>query len=738
MDVSALRRTFTALALLGLGGAALWVLPDASASAVPDTTPALAATGADTMSLVWRGSAPRRLDEQVSTGGQWGEATPFSGARPLGDTSGVGLGADPVTGRVLAATVADEQVWVRTAPGGSWSSLGGSATGAPAVASLGGGAFAVVVRDDAGTVRVRYLRGGRWSAWSSLGGKVSASPAAAARSGSLVIAAAGPKRQVRTTVVTDGRSSGWRNTGIVSTATPGLAAEPGTGKLHLITRNPDLSPSARVSVNGARTWGRPTRLDGRLGSGIAATSRKAGTVDIAAVGLDGRAVQSTLRSGQWDDFRLIAASRTTVLPDGAVTAVTGDPAGTRTLRFAAGADLPEPGEIIAATSTPATPEGLLVKVVSVSGRTVQAAPATLTEAVPAGTIDETFSLDAGDIDARAATGPVVQPIRRKVSCSNSAEAEVTGSVSITPSFDFDASWSAVGGVSEVSFTGTLTEDARLKASISGSAACALKETALLAQPIRFQPVVFSVGPVPVVVTPELQLYLDATGSVQAALETSAGQTASVKAGLAYRDGSVSPISSLGTTFTFQPPAVSRNATAQAGVSPRFSFLIYGVAGPRLSTRAYVRVDATPQWTLKAGLTAGVDLVVPQLGVAHGKDDVIRFEKTLATGDGTPPAGTRTTIAASPATAKVGDRVTVTGKVLNGDGSPVPNGLLSMAWHSPSRDGKGQMTDLRTAADGSFTLTVTVDEKGQHSFSAVFPGSADVDTSSEAAVTVSVS
>ncbi|GAA3919976.1 hypothetical protein [Actinoplanes auranticolor] len=624
-----MRRTFTLLALAGLGGAALLVLPHASASAVPDTTPALVATGTDALRVVWHGSAPRRLHEQVSTLGRWAEATTFTGARPLDDTSGVGLGADPASGQVLAATVADEQVWVRTAAGGPWSGLGGSATGAPAVAGLGGGAFAVVVRDDEGTVRVRQLRGGRWSGWSSLGGRFSTSPAAVGRSGSLVIAVAGRDRKVRTTVVTGGRPSGWRDTGVVSTATPGLAAEPGTGRLHLITRNRDLTPSARVSVNGARTWGRATRLDGRLGSGIAAASGAAGTVDIAALGLDGRAVQSSLRSGRWSDFRLIAASTATVLPETAVTAVTGDPAGRQTLRFAPDARLPRPGEILAATSTPVTPHGLLVKVRSVDGRTVEAMPARLTEAIPEGTIDETFTLGAGGVTARSAGDPVVQPIRQTVPCSGGATAEITGSVSIAPRFDLDASWTS-RGVSAVSFTGTLTEDVQLKTSINGSGSCSLKETALLAAPIRFQPVTFSVGPVPVVITPELQLYLDATGSVRAALATSAGQTASVTAGLAYRDGTVRPVADFSARFTYQPPTVSRNATAQAGVSPKFSFLISGVPGPRLSSRASVRLGGTPQWTLEAGLTAGVRLAVPQLGVDHGRDDVVRYEQALAT------------------------------------------------------------------------------------------------------------
>ncbi|MFI7543880.1 hypothetical protein [Actinoplanes sp. NPDC049599] len=627
-----MRRTFTLLALAGLGGAALVVLPRASASAVPDTTPALAATGAGTLSLVWRGSAPRRLQEQTATGDRWDDATAFAGARPAADTGGVGRGADPASGQILTATVADEQVWVRTEPGGRWSGLGGSATGAPAVAALGGGAFAVVVRDDEGTVHVRHLRDGAWGGWSSLGGGFTTSPAAVGRSGSLVIAVAGRKREVRTTVVTAGRPTGWRRTGVISTATPGLAAEPGTGTLHLITRNPDLSPSARASLDGARTWGRPTRLPGRLGSGIAATSRTPGTVDIAALGLDGRAVQSTLRSGRWGRFRLIAASGTTVLPEDAVTAVTGDPAATRSIHFAAHARLPEPGEILAATSTPATPDGLLVKVVSVTGRTARAAPATLTEAVPEGTLDETFALGTD-------TGPVSHPIRHAVPCSNGEKAEVSGMVTLTPSFHLEAAWHRPGGVTRTAFTATVTSDAQLKLSISDGATCTLKRTALLAEPIRFSPVVFPVGPVPVVITPQVQLHLDASGTVQAALETSAGQTATIRAGLTHRDGRARPVSGLRSTFTFGPPTISRSATARAGVAPTFSFLVYGVPGPRVTTRAAFGMAATAgRWELRTGLTAGVELVVPQLGIRASRPGIVRSTRTLATGGGTPPAG----------------------------------------------------------------------------------------------------
>ena len=115
-----------------------------------------------------------------------------------------------------------------------------------------------------------------------------------------------------------------------------------------------------------------------------------------------------------------------------------------------------------------------------------------------------------------------------------------------------------------------------------------------------------------------------------------------------------------------------------------------------------------------------------------------MSRTLATCTGRPPAsGTRTTTATGGATARGCGRLAVTAKVVDADRGRVGNGFLSVAWHSPERDGKGQVTALRTGADGSYSLTVTVDEKGQHSFSAVFPGSADADNGSDARTTVTV-
>jgi hypothetical protein len=599
-----MRSTLITLILLGLAGAALLLLPDASASAVPDTTPALAATGPDELTVIWGDTV------QTSTGGRWSEPAALAGT----GTTGAGLAADPATGRTLTARVADGSLWVRTGTD-EWSSIGASVLGSPAVVALGGDDFAVVVRDEGSAAKIRYLRDEGWGPWKSLGGTLTASPAAVARGTGIVVAAPGRDRKVRTAVVTRGETAGWRRTGVIATASPGLTADPGDGTLHLITRGLDLAATARTSTN-ARTWSAPTRLDGRLGSGIAAAARAPGAVDIAALTLDGRPVQNSYAHGRWQGFRPISATavapHTTVLADDAVTSVTGDPAGTRTLHLAPGVPIPAPGDILAATSTPATPDGLLVKVTAVTGSTVTAVPATLTEAIPQGTIHQSFALGA--------PGPIVQEINEQVTCTNGAEVALTGSVSSKPDFTFDAAW---GETPSASFTGSLAQETRLSVSMPGRWPCRLRRTGLEADVIRFQPITFAVGPVPVVITPELRLRLDVAGTMPSALTMSAGQTASAQAGLTYRDGVQTPSSGGDSTFSSSPPTGS--GTAEAGANPEFTFLIYGVPGPRLGARSHVRLEAG---ALQAGISAGVELRVPQLGVDQRKYDIIRYRRTL--------------------------------------------------------------------------------------------------------------
>jgi hypothetical protein len=859
-------------------------LPASVVHARSGESPALVAAATGSLELWWRDNRPPALHGQRFADGGWSAPTTVDRGRPVVDASGIGAAVDPGTGTVLTALVASGRVWTRTRMGDDWSawaSVSGAAAGAPAVAALGDERFAVVVRDRSDRLHARFVQRGRWGTWRELGLRATTSPAAAAQAdGTLVVAAAdGRRRVLTTTVAAGGKPARWRSTGLTTALTPGLAVDPGDGAWHLVVRGPDAAAWGQVGRSGGRMWDRPVRIGARLRSGPAVAAWGAGHLDAVAVGADGRLVQMTSNDGRWAPPRPVAplsvSPRTKVVGGDAVTGVSGDPTGTRTVTFAASATPPAVGDILVASATDATPDGLLARVTQVrpgpdGTTTVVTGPATLPEAVANGSINLPLTLSADDVASApngaarsaaplaAAAGALSQNIRRNVSCSQSATATISGAVSVEPSFRFTASWSLFGGVQAVSFTGTVTESADLRASIDGQASCSLRETPLLSQPVRFKPIVFTVGPVPVVITPELQLYLDANGSVQAALTTSATQSTSVSAGLSYDGGTVRPTSQLTSSFTYAPPAVTSGARIEAGVAPKFGLLLYGVTGPRFDTRATVRFDADPahrpNWTLRGALTGGIQLVIPALGVSAGKSDIIRFEQVIAQGDFTgapppppppPPAGTKTisadadpfpgcgtdnrwtfvlgdvggntgitppavvtastttggtvtlplsppaggggvgntaryqggagnrlngqatavidqrwnptfpyfsliegpcvatttTLTGSASTARVGNQVTLSGRLTTAGGTPLTGRTLTIRWHSPSRDGKGaQLGPFTTDANGRFSTTVTVDEAGRHSFTAEYNESGPLqrgERASEAAVIVAV-
>ena len=103
--------------------------------------------------------------------------------------------------------------------------------------------------------------------------------------------------------------------------------------------------------------------------------------------------------------------------------------------------------------------------------------------------------------------------------------------------------------------------------------------------------------------------------------------------------------------------------------------MYG-SGPRIDTRVHARLDAT---AVARSLRAGV-------------------------------------------TAKVGDRITISGRLTTQPGAPLAGEPILVRRHSPERDGKGQeLGPFTTDANGRCSTTVTVDEVGVHSVGAGFNG-----------------
>ena len=215
---------------------------------------------------------------------------------------------------------------------------------------------------------------------------------------------------------------------------------------------------------------------------------------------------------------------------------------------------------------------------------------------------------------------------------------VEGSIGVTAGVDFRLGWVHLESAKVV---GHLTEDANLKATVNGNAECHMAKTALLAQPKRFAPISFTVGPVPVVVVPTLQVYVDGKASVEASVVSSLTQQYQIKAGVKYHRGDgLSPIAEVGKVFNYSAPSLSASATASARCR-KLSRPVYGLAGPSVNVKnGGLRFDAAlapapahrVDCTLKATAGAGASLKVPALHIDKRLDDVIAGSWIVAQGN----------------------------------------------------------------------------------------------------------
>lgn len=243
-----------------------------------------------------------------------------------------------------------------------------------------------------------------------------------------------------------------------------------------------------------------------------------------------------------------------------------------------------PGEYLAATPGPGVPEGFLLKVVSstvVGGNTeVETEPGSLYDAIPNGSI----SADLGDLasatpqnaDARTfskalaadASQPEADvPFNEQVSCSGSASMNLDGNLTASLDPNLELEWSRRFGFPTGIDHARATVDAAIaadaQASVSGSASCELEELTLLAP--RWTVVVL-VGAVPVPLTIEIPINLNASASVEGAISVSADASMQGSLGIQYEDGDVSGVRELSSSANVDH-SVDANASAEARIGP---------------------------------------------------------------------------------------------------------------------------------------------------------------------------
>lgn len=142
-------------------------------------------------------------------------------------------------------------------------------------------------------------------------------------------------------------------------------------------------------------------------------------------------------------------------------------------------------------------------------------------------------------------------------------------------------------------------------------------------------------PVPVTVTPNLEVNVGLDGKVHIETAINVTQEAQLVAGLSYENSKWSVIKDFSNEFKFDIPTLSSNLDVKAFAGPQLNLLIYGVAGPSAEINGYAEleadIDKNPWWTLVAGLEAllGVRAKIFGHSLVDHHEKVIGFEKVLA-------------------------------------------------------------------------------------------------------------
>lgn len=297
---------------------------------------------------------------------------------------------------------------------------------------------------------------------------------------------------------------------------------------------------------------------------------------------------------------------------------------------------------------------------------------------------------------------------------------LNGSFAFTPKLLFDVDIKFLFKLQKLKLGMGFEEEVKLD--LSGFAGGVLQKEIAVAQ-FYTAPITFFIGPVPVVLTPKIDINIGVNGQIGAEISMGIEQSLDVTIGAEWKRGkgwnSISGVESNGDYFV-DAFALSMVARAYAGVEA--SILLYGVAGPFLYGRAFAEIDVAiprdPLWKLSAGLEAGVGFEVEILSftLVNFEKALIDYKVPLGESDNSSP--TIDITAPSGTTFDMNKLVDFEAEASDPeDGECFFNSNCSITWSS-SKDGtlgSGLFTSHGFATGGVRTITATVtDSKGKSS------------------------
>jgi sugar lactone lactonase YvrE len=330
-----------------------------------------------------------------------------------------------------------------------------------------------------------------------------------------------------------------------------------------------------------------------------------------------------------------------------------------------------PGDILVAGPSPGAPNGLLVKILSVSasGGSIMATvqQAALEDAIQQATI--TFStalvpsapLQSLAAHNRAGSLPtaIVAPGLLPNSCATNPLTfnqpfdltidvlHESGNVEFCPSLDFKMD---ISGFKLQSLQATINagvhSDFEVDVTPTATPSFSQTFTPLVLPAVTVPVAIPPFPPIPVVLNLQLEPFVNVNGVLTASLKAGLSADATASAGFSYLNGSVSPVSNLTVNFSPIQPSLDATFTIKGQVGVNLGLLVYGVNLLSVPTDVFLKFDAAttnnPWWILSGGFEgpADIDLHIMSRSLAQFHlPDIFGFSQDLLQAPGPFTSGT---------------------------------------------------------------------------------------------------
>jgi PKD domain len=285
------------------------------------------------------------------------------------------------------------------------------------------------------------------------------------------------------------------------------------------------------------------------------------------------------------------------------------------------------GDVVVSSPTTAAPDGFLRKVTTVrqeNGKTIlETAPATLRDAIQKGSLQTTRVLQDSDVETTNLTKGVKYAGSRaddptflfdKVlydrdgdETTKDDQVALRGSLDLDTSVDFD--WDIDFFPPDFDFLAKANFTEKSNLTLVGKESFKFDKKIRVGQ-IRFKPITFSIGPVPVVIRPIIQLDVGIRGSVNGEVNVSVTQTLVMTAGAKYNEEWTN-LSDVSNDFNVDSSVIKGSLNAEVFSNVTLELLLYEAVGLYIRPEVFVALDAQfprkPYWKLDGGI--GVDLGV---------------------------------------------------------------------------------------------------------------------------------